>query len=118
MKSVLFLLCLAGGLPLLAQPDTTREERQERVKRRQTENRRHMEEQIFNNRVEQEVQRRLNLEHQAAAQTAAVQAQQAANTYGGYGYNRWASQPIYHMPQDGAVAIGERVSLPNDILET
>lgn len=118
MKYVIFLLL--AGLPLLAQPTGSAEQRREKAEQRWAENKQRTEEQVFENRVSQEVEKRLNTERQAA-QTAAIQAQQAAASsfYGGsYGYNRWAPQPVYHMPQDGAVAIGERVSPPENILET
>lgn len=115
--SVFFLLVLAG-LPLLAQPSGSAEERRAKAEKRWAENRQRTEETIFENRVSQEVERRMNAECQAE-QTVAVQQQQAAAVaYGGYGYNRWAPQPVYHMPQDGAVAIGERVSPPENILNT
>lgn len=55
------------------------------------------------------------LKDSIARQEAAVQQSLSRNnTWGGGG----RGGPLYHMPQDGAVAIGERVSPANDILET
>lgn len=38
--------------------------------------------------------------------------------YGGYSGNWGQPQPLYHISQEGAVAIGERVSPPNEIFRS
>ena len=113
MKYIVVLLCLAG-LPLLGQPTGNPKDRQAKAEQKWEKNRQRAEETVFNNRVNQEVERRLNVERQAA-QTVAVQAQQAAvATYGGY--NR-APQPLYHVSQEGAVAIAQKMNSPAEILK-
>ncbi len=112
MKYVIFLLCLAG-LPLLGQPSGSAEQRRAKAEARWAENKQRMDEIVFENRVEQEVQRRVN-EKQQTAQTAAVQAQQAqamaSSFYGGGYYNRWAPQ-VFTASQEGSVAIANKISM-------
>ncbi len=120
-KLFLVVLFFFGGF-LWGQEDLDRPGRDERIRAMWKEDQARVAAEIAKNQKDQADLIQQNLARTEAAIRASLARNEAAtNAFIARQNSNWGGGrggPLYHMPQDGAVAIGERVSPANDILQT